>query len=141
MSEEVEEITTEERPQRVVRKVTKTEPVDTESPQRVYEKKKAIFRSNQVVWYILGIIEVLLAFRFILKVLGANPFSPFTNFIYTITYPLIAPFNGILGVSSTATSTIEWSVFIAAAVYVCIAWALIYLLDLFFPITPHDVAV
>jgi hypothetical protein len=46
-----------------------------ETPQKVYEKKKTIFRVNQIIWFILGLIEVLLAFRFVLRLLGANPFD------------------------------------------------------------------
>ncbi len=117
-----------------------TEPqVKSEAPQKVYDTKKTIFRFNQVVWYILGFIEVLLAFRFILKLLGANQFIGFTSFVYSITNPLAAPFNGILGMSISGSSVIEWSTLIAAVVYLCAAWGLIYLLGLIYPITPNDV--
>ncbi|PIR88284.1 MAG: YggT family protein, partial [Candidatus Harrisonbacteria bacterium CG10_big_fil_rev_8_21_14_0_10_45_28] len=34
---------------------------------------KPIYRGTQIVWYILGIIEVLLAFRLVFKLFGANP--------------------------------------------------------------------
>jgi uncharacterized protein YggT (Ycf19 family) len=105
----------------------------------VYEKKKTIFRFNQVIWYILGFIEVLLVFRTILKILGANQFVGFTSLIYAITNPLVAPFNGILNISVTGNSVIEWSTIIAAIVYLCIAGGLVYLLDLIYPITPRDV--
>lgn len=140
-SETQEEVTDADSPQRVVRKTTTSvEPqVKGEAPQRVYEKKKTIFRFNQIIWYILGVIEVLLAFRVVLKALGANPFIGFTSFIYAITDPLVAPFQGILGTSITGNSTIEWSTLIAATVYVCVAWGLVYLLDLIYPITPKDV--
>lgn len=110
-----------------------------DAPQKVYEKKKTIFRFNQVIWYILGVIEVLLVFRLVLKVLGANPYVGFTSLIYTITNPLAAPFNGILGISTTGNSLIEWSTIIAAIVYLCVAWGLVYLLGLIYPITPKDV--
>ena len=105
----------------------------------MYEKKKTIFRFNQIIWYILGLIEVLLVFRTVLKILGANPFVGFTSLIYAITAPLIAPFSGILGVSATGNSTIEWSTIIAGIVYFCVASGLVYLLDLIYPITPNDV--
>ena len=142
-SETQEEVITTDNssPQQVIRKTTRqVEPqVEGEAPQKVYEKKKTIFRFNQVVWYILGLIEVLFAFRVVLKLLGANPFVGFTSLIYSLTAPLLAPFNGILGVSITGASTIEWSTIIAAAVYLCVAWGIVYLLDLIYPITPKDV--
>ncbi|RJQ27534.1 YggT family protein [Candidatus Parcubacteria bacterium] len=111
-----------------------------EAPQKVYEKKKTILRFNQIIWYILGLVEVLLVFRVILKVLGANPFVGFTSLIYSITTPLSAPFAGILGVSAiTGNSIIEWSTIIAVIVYLCVAWGFVYLVDLIYPITPRDV--
>jgi|SRR5581483_4460006 len=110
-----------------------------EAPQKVYNKKKTIFRSNQVIWYILGFIEVLLTFRFILKLLGANQYVGFTSLVYSITSPLAAPFRGILGTPSTGNSTIDTASIIAGIVYLCIAWGLVYLLNLIYPITPGDV--
>lgn len=136
-----EEVTTVENPQQVVRKTTKqVEPqAKGEAPQKVYEKKKTIFRFNQVIWYILGFVEVLLAFRFVLKALGANSSIGFTSFIYAITAPFADPFRGILGLTVTGISQIEWTTVIAGIVYLCVAWGLVYLLDMIYPITPKDV--
>lgn len=138
-----EEITTiqDQTPQQVVKKTTRqVEPqAKGEAPQKVFDKKKSLVRYSQVIWYILGFIEVLLAFRIVLKMLGANPSIGFTNFIYTITSPFTSPFNGVLGPSITGSSMIEWSTIFAAIVYLCVAWGLIYLLDLVYPITPNDV--
>lgn len=137
-----EEVTTvENQSPQIVKKTTRqVEPqAKGEAPQKVYNKKKTIFRFNQIIWYILGLIEVLLVFRVALKALGANPSIGFTSLIYSITTPLAAPFRGILGVSLTGSSLIEWSTVIAGIVYLCIAWGLIYLLDLIYPITPNDV--
>lgn len=128
-------------PSQVIKKTTKQVEPQTkgEAPQVVYEKKKTIFRFNQIIWYILGFIEVLLAFRIVLKALGANSSIGFTNLIYSITSPLAAPFSGILGLSIEGNSMIEWSTIIAAIVYLCVAWGLIYLLDIIYPITPKDI--
>ncbi|MCX6731260.1 MAG: YggT family protein [Candidatus Roizmanbacteria bacterium] len=112
--------------------------VKGEAPQVVYEKKKTILRSNQIIWYILGFIEVLLTFRLFLKMLGANQYVGFTSFIYSITAPLALPFSGVVGVSGTGSSILEWSTIIAGIVYLCIAWGLIYLLEIIYPITPSD---
>ena len=138
-----EEVTTvaTSQPQQVIRKVIKQEEpeIKGEAPQKVYETKKTIFRFNQIIWYILGFIEVLLGFRIVLKALGANPLSGFANLIYAVTDPLALPFQGILRTNVTAGSIFEWSTIIAAIVYLCIAWGLVYLLNLIYPITPKDV--
>lgn len=90
--------------------------------------------AGNVVWYILGFIEVLLAFRFVLKLFGANPNSGFVDFIYSITGVLTAPFDNIFGVSSAANGTVrsvfEPSILVAAAVYALIAWGIVKLLNL-----------
>lgn len=138
-----EEVTTIENqsPAQVVKKTTKqVEPqAKGEAPQKVYEKKKTILRSNQIIWYVLSFVEVLLIFRIVLKALGANQYTGFTSFIYSITAPLALPFSGILGISATGSSILEWSTIIAGIVYLCFAWGLIYLLEIIYPITPRDI--
>lgn len=119
--------------------VDETAPVQGEAPQTVYEKKKTIFRFSQVVWYLLSILEALLAFRFVFKALGANPATGFTNFIYSVTQPMVMPFAGIFRTPVAGGSVFEWSTLIAAFVYLCVAWGIVYLLDLLYPITPSDV--
>ena len=139
-SEEVTTIDTHA-PQQIVKQTTRqVEPqARGEAPQKVYEKKKTIFRFNQIIWYVLVVIEVILGFRMTLKALGANSFSGFTSLIYTISDPLALPFRGILGTSVDQGAVFEWSTIIAAIVYLCIAWGLVYLLDLIYPISPKDV--
>ncbi|MEX2006605.1 MAG: hypothetical protein WD877_00280 [Candidatus Saccharimonadales bacterium] len=86
------------------------------------------------VWYLLGVIEILIGFRFVLKLLGANPTNGFVDFIYTITGILTAPFDSIFNVTSTKTgdvrSVFEPSILVAAAVYALIAWGIVKLINL-----------
>lgn len=134
-------VTSSNPPQQVVTKTVKqVQPtVIGEPPQKVYNQKKTLFRFNQIIWYILGLVEVLLVFRVVLKALGANQYVGFTNLIYNLTRPMVMPFVGILSTTNLGSSVIEWSTIVAAIVYLCLAWGLVYLLDLFFPITPQDV--
>lgn len=81
---------------------------------------KPLYRGTQIVWYILGVVEVLLAFRFVLKLLGANPDAGFSSFIYVVTHFLAAPFISVFRVSQVAGSTFEWTTLLAMFVY----WAL-----------------
>lgn len=89
--------------------------------------------AGNVVWYIVGLISVLLAFRFVLKLLGANPNSGFVDFIYAITNVLTAPFDNIFGVTRATTnevnSVFEPSILVAAAVYALIGWGIVKLLN------------
>lgn len=140
---EITEVTTVEdaTPKKVIRttKNVSQPAVSEEHPQKVFEKKKAIFRTYQVVWYILGIIEVLLAFRVTLKALGANPFSGFTALVYGVSDPLALPFAGILRTSFSQGAVFEWSTIVAAIVYALIAYGLVELLQLIKPVTPEEV--
>lgn len=114
--------------------------VKTAHPQKIYETKKSIFRISELIWAILGIIELFLGFRITLKALGADPTSGFANIIYSISQPLAVPFSGILKTNSgSGGSVFEWSTIIAAVVYIVIAVGLIHLLSFARPITPEEV--
>lgn len=81
--------------------------------------------SIRFLYYILGIVEILLAFRFLFKLGGANSQSPFVAFIYGLTSPLTLPFEGIFGRVAPATgSVIEPSTLVAMGVYAVVGWAL-----------------
>lgn len=89
---------------------------------------KPLYRGTQIVWYILGIIEVLLAFRFVLKLIGANSDAGFTSFIYGATYIFAAPFLNVLGITQAAGSIFEWTTLLAMLVYWVLAVGIIKLL-------------
>lgn len=124
----------------VVKKTTVVEPtIKTDPPQKAFETKKTIFRTYQIVWYILSIVETLLIFRFALKAIGSNPLSGFVAFIYSLTDPLALPFQGIVRNYVTNTSVFEWGTIIALFVYVAVASAVVYLFQLIKPVTPEEV--
>jgi hypothetical protein len=113
--------------------------VVADHPQDVYETKKTIFRSWQIIWFALAVIEILLGLRIVFKAIGANPFSGFVSFVYTITDILVAPFTGIIRSSVSGNSVIEWSTIIATIVYALIAWGLVYAISIARPVTPEEV--
>ena len=136
-----EKVTTQvSQPQQVVQTRTEVTPnVKTEHPQKVFDKKKKIFRFNQVVWYILVFIEVLLAFRLVFKMVGANPASGFVDLIYSITDIMVVPFQGIIGNYTDAGAYFDWAAVIAGVVYALAASGIVYLINFIKPVTPHEV--
>jgi len=91
--------------------------------------------ASNIIWYILGLIEVLLALRFVLKMFGANPESGFVNFVYSLTGVLTLPFDKIFTVTQpeagdVVRSVFEPSILVAAVVYALIAWGIVKLLTL-----------
>jgi hypothetical protein len=145
MTEEIktQEVTTVSTtaPEEIVKTTTKVIPpaVHLEHPQQVYEKKKVIFRTYQIIWYILGVIEIMLGFRMALKALGADSTSGFVSLIYTLSDPLALPFQGVLKISVSGASVFEWSTLIAAFVYALVAYGLVYLMQLMKPVSPSEV--
>lgn len=61
------------------------------------DKAAAVGWVNKLVWFIVGLMAVLLAIRFVLLLAGADPNSGFGNLIYGLTNWMVAPFNGLLG--------------------------------------------
>lgn len=56
----------------------------------------AVGKVNQILWYFAAVLEALLGLRFILRLMGANPASPFGAFVYAVTQPLLMPFEGLV---------------------------------------------
>ncbi len=86
---------------------------------------KPLYRGTQVVWYILGLVEILLAFRFVLKLFGANPAAGFTSFIYSTTYIFAQPFLNVFRVTYIEGSVFEWTTILAMIVYWIVAMGII----------------
>lgn len=104
-------------------------------------RTKPLYRGTQLVWYVLSILEALLAFRFVLKLLGANPAAGFTKFIYTITYPFTAPFLSVFKVTQVEGSIFEWTTLLAMFVFWLLAMAIIKLFIIGKPVSTQEAAV
>jgi hypothetical protein len=89
---------------------------------------KSLYKGTQIVWYILGIIEILLAFRFVLKLLGANSAAGFTSFINGVTYVFATPFLSVFRNTRVVEGSVfEWTTLLAMFVYWVIAIGIIKL--------------
>lgn len=85
----------------------------------------------RVVWFIAGILNALLALRFILALLGANTGNAFVSFIYGITYPFVAPFFGVFNYTfELGQARFEGFTLLAIVVYTLAAYAISRLLTL-----------
>jgi hypothetical protein len=85
-------------------------------------RRLAAYRITQLVYWIFGLIEGLIAIRFILRAFGANPSAGFAQFIYGITAPLVAPFFGLFSNPSSQGSILELHSIVALIVYALLAW-------------------
>jgi YGGT family len=90
-----------------------------------YEHRRLFaHRAQQLIYWVFGLIEGLLAIRFVLKALGANPSAGFAQFIYGITDILVAPFAGLFGTPRASGSVLELNSIVAMIVYALLAWLL-----------------
>ncbi len=85
---------------------------------------KPLYRSTQIVWYLVGSIEILLTFRFLLKLFGANTGAGFTSFIYVATEPFVLPFFTVFRLSRIEGSLFEWTTLLAMTVYGLVGWGI-----------------
>lgn len=102
---------------------------------------KPLYRGKLVSWYVAGVLEVLLAFRFFLKLFAANPDAFFTRLIYVITYPFAAPFLNVFQVKQSEGSVLEVTTLLAMLVYWLLAWGISKLLVISKPVSEPEAAV
>ncbi len=99
---------------------------EVQTTQKEPERERQIFtfKATQLIWLFLGILEGLLALRFVLKLIAANPSSPIAAAIYGITHLFLLPFAGLTATPSAGGMVLELSTLIAMVVYGLIAWAI-----------------
>lgn len=85
---------------------------------------------QRIVWFVIGLINVIIALRFIFLLLGANQGAGFTDFVYSVSAPLVAPFVGIFGEPVYGESVFEISSLLAIVIYTLIGWGIAKLLTL-----------
>lgn len=96
------------------------------------------FKAVNIIYYVAGLLEVLLVFRFLFRLLGANPDSGLVTFINSVTAPFMAPFNLIFPTSVVGGSAFEWPVLLAMAVYALIAFGIVQLINVFIARAPQE---
>jgi len=99
---------------------------------------KPLYRASQIVWYIVGVIEILLMFRFFLKIFGANTQAGFTRFIYGATELFAGPFFFVFGVSRAEGAVFEWSTLLAMITYLLVGWLIVKALVMGKPVTTEE---
>lgn len=117
------------RPVKYERPVEPVRPVEYRRDMTTTQEVSPAFRLAQFVYVVFGIGITLIIIRVILKALAANPGAGFTSFLYGVTNPMVAPFQGIFATPQAGTGSVfELSSIIAIIVYALIAWALVRLI-------------
>jgi hypothetical protein len=85
-------------------------------------------RVERVIWFIVAVIDSVIAIRFFMKLLGASYQADFVRFMYGVTGPLVAPFRGIFQASGSGNYVLEPESLIGIAIYLLIGWGLVALI-------------
>lgn len=116
------------------KKVTTYETED--EPRRGYVSRyrtgtscAGVYRGQDIIWLIVGIIELLLVVRFVLLLFGAR-LVPITNLVYSLSSLFIAPFEGIFKTIAFGLGVLDISVIVAMLVYSFIGWGVAALISL-----------
>jgi len=81
------------------------------------------FKATQLIWLLLGLLEAVLALRFMFKLIGVNAANPFATLLYSVTDLFVWPFASLVGAPALGGMVLEISTIIAMIVYLLVAWA------------------
>ena len=85
----------------------------------------------RMIYFVSGLLTTLLAVRFVLALLGANLNNSFADFIYTVSYPFVAPFAGLFNYRTQyGASRFEIETLVSIIVYGIVAWGIVKLLTI-----------
>ncbi|HVU66592.1 MAG TPA: hypothetical protein VHD63_05665 [Ktedonobacteraceae bacterium] len=78
-----------------------------------------------IIYFLLGVLEVILGLRFIFRLLGANEDNDFIMALYNLSHAFVGPFNNIFNDQTIGShSVFELSTLVAMLIYALIAWGL-----------------
>jgi uncharacterized protein YggT (Ycf19 family) len=100
------------------------------------EYRQAIYKVTQLIWLLFAGLEALLGLRVILKLIGANPATPFTALVYQLSELFLWPFQNIVANPAFGNFVIEITTLIAMIVYPLLGWAIVRLIWVLFYRTP-----
>lgn len=108
-------------------KVKTYQHIPEEDPE--VENEVQVSRADAFVWYVVGILDALLALRLLFSLFGAND-TGFASLIYGVTHPFIVPFAGIFPTPAAGVGYFDVAALLAMVVYYLIGWAIVALVDM-----------
>jgi YggT family protein len=94
------------------------EELDRPTPEQLEIRRRArLAKWSQIITLLFAILELGILFRVVLKLIAANPASPFAQFMYQMTGPFLAPFAGLTVTPAVNGSVLEIPAIIAMAAY------------------------
>lgn len=96
------------------------------------EYREMLYKVSQFIWLLFGALEALIGIRVILLLIGANPASWFTAFVYQLSALFLWPFSNIVANPGFGNSVLEITSLIAMIVYPLLGWVIVRLIWVLF---------
>lgn len=90
----------------------------------------AVAKINQIIWYVLAVIMILLGLRFLLLLLAANN-TGIVSFIYSLSRIFILPFVGIFKSPTFGASFFDSASLVGIVFYIILGFIITSLVNLF----------
>jgi len=101
------------------------------SQKKKQSRKYGVAKAMDYLQWVLLALELLFLLRFVLKLLGADPYNQFAEALYKFTGFFLYPFEGIVPsttIGPNGNGVIEWSTLVGMAVYALIFYLIRLLL-------------
>ena len=85
------------------------------------EQRSLTFKATYVFWFLLFVLETLIALRIGLKLIGANPNNSLVALVYGFTNVFLSPFAGLMPTPASGDMVVEISSFIVMSIYALVA--------------------
>ncbi|HSI20821.1 MAG TPA: YggT family protein [Verrucomicrobiae bacterium] len=96
------------------------------TPSEVKEARTE--KKNQIVWYVVGIINALLILRILFLLLGARDVG-FASILYGITEPFVSLFQGIFSAPHVEGSYFDTAAILAIVIVSLLGWGISSLIN------------
>jgi uncharacterized protein YggT (Ycf19 family) len=96
------------------------------------ERRAQLAKVAQLIWVVVGTLDIAIGLRILLKLIAANPENTFARLTYSFTDLFLFPFEGLTITPSANGMVLELSSFIAILVYTAVAMGLVKILYLIF---------
>jgi uncharacterized protein YggT (Ycf19 family) len=95
------------------------------------ERARRTLRVSQVVDYVFYLVYGLIGLEIVLELLGARQGNAFKRFLDTVTWPLLAPFRGLMPDPAMGSFQLMLSYIVALVVYFLLHRSLVALMRIF----------
>ena len=88
----------------------------------------SLARFLRISWFLVGLLEAVLALRFVLSLLGANERNDFAAAVYGLTRVFVGPFRTLFATPASGGSSLELFTLVAMLVFFVAWWAVVKLI-------------